>query len=187
MVEELDERKAISRQWGKWGQSGVPHKGWMCVDHFDLGPDDMQTCAMCERMEIRFVHVMRHPSYPGDLECGCVCAGHMEEDLATARRREASMRKTAKRRQSFPSLKGWSISQKGNPWIKHEGWHVVVFPRRGGFCVRYSRDGQEGTFLSGVFPSEHEAKLAAFDAVEAAKLARAKAVEPDLSASTGWR
>jgi hypothetical protein len=40
---------------------------------------------MCESQAVRFVHYMEHDDYPEVLEVGCVCAGHMEQDLEGAR------------------------------------------------------------------------------------------------------
>lgn len=64
---------------GKWIEPGVPHKGWQCTGIEDLG-EPAATCEMCEVMPIRYVHTMAHDDYPGELGCGCICAGHMEED-----------------------------------------------------------------------------------------------------------
>ena len=93
-MSNINEDHAIERLWGKWGTPGVPHKGWQCIDAHDLGPDreGWQKCEMCEAMDIRYVHVMRHANYPGELGCGCVCAGNMEQDLQAARYRESSMK-----------------------------------------------------------------------------------------------
>src|SRR5262249_6875738 len=46
------------------------------------------TCEMCESQEVRYVHIMTHPNYKGQLEVGCVCAGNMGEGYAVASRRE---------------------------------------------------------------------------------------------------
>ena len=53
---------------------------------------------MCEKQAIRFVHVMTHPDYPEALNCGCVCSGHMEEDLVGARKRESDFKASRGRR-----------------------------------------------------------------------------------------
>lgn len=74
---------------GKWTQPSVPHKGWHCVDIEELEEQD-HLCEMCEARLVRFVHVMEHRGYDEVLRVGCVCAGHMEEDLAGARNREAA-------------------------------------------------------------------------------------------------
>jgi hypothetical protein len=83
------------RGFGKWSQRGIPHKGWTCINIYDLEHDRV-TCEMCESAEIRYVHVMTHPQFSGELEVGCICAGHMEQDLARAEGRE----KEFKRRQN---------------------------------------------------------------------------------------
>jgi hypothetical protein len=80
-------------RFGKWSRTGVPHKGWVCDAIDDLG-DDLETCAMCEVAEVRYVHVMTNPRWEGELRVGCVCAGRMEEDAAAAERREAEFKRT---------------------------------------------------------------------------------------------
>lgn len=169
-MDESSERQAVARGWGKWGQAGVPHKGWHCIDMDDLGPDrdHWQTCEMCETMEIRYAHVMRHPDYPTQLTCGCVCAGNMEQNLTAARRREALMKNDLKRRNAFPRLKEWRLSQKGNPWIQRDGWNVTIFPRGNGFKAVLSR-GKDKIFLPKIFPSVEEAKLAAYDTMHSSE------------------
>jgi len=82
---------------GKWTQAGVPHRGWTCVDIEDLGAP-AHVCEMCEVILVRHVHEMEHPDYPETLRVGCVCAGHMEEDLVGARRREAAFKNGRQRR-----------------------------------------------------------------------------------------
>ena len=49
------------------------------MDVEDLGKVDAG-CEMCETQEIRYVHHMKHPEYPGSLGVGCVCAGKIEDD-----------------------------------------------------------------------------------------------------------
>lgn len=51
------EQDAIGRGRGKWGQAGVPHKGWVCVGEYDTfvehGEDEFETCGMCESAQVR--------------------------------------------------------------------------------------------------------------------------------------
>lgn len=171
-MSDISEGQAVARRWGKWGQAGVPHKGWRCVDTHDAGPDrdSWPTCEMCESMDIRYVHVMAHPDYAGHLACGCVCAGHMEGHLQSARRREAAVKNTARRRSAFPRSKDWRVSQKGNPWIRRDGWTVTIFPRGSGFKAVLSRAEQK-IFLPQIFPNVDEAKLAAYDTMRASQVA----------------
>ena len=105
---------------GKWTDPGVPHRGWICVDMEDSG-GVFNTCEMCEVQEIRFLHTMEHASYPGRLVCGCICAGHMEEDYAAARKREKVLVNRARRRLNWPDRAGWRVSARGNPYIQWAG------------------------------------------------------------------
>ena len=83
---------------GKWSRPEVPHKGWTCTDVEDM-EEPSEICEMCETQEIRYVHVMTHPKYPGELRCGVICAGQMERDLVGAYRREAELKKRTRRRE----------------------------------------------------------------------------------------
>src|SRR4051794_12220886 len=97
---------------GKGGRGDVPKGGGACVDVTDLeGPYEI--CAMCEIQQIRFVHTMRHPEYPDELDCGCICAGHMEGDMSAARARETKMRHRADRKDRWLDRQ-WRRSKQGN-------------------------------------------------------------------------
>ena len=159
-----------SRGTGKWARPGVPHKGWSFVGFDDLGGPSI-ICEMCETQEIRYVHYMEHPNYPAQLACGCVCAGKMEEDYEGAVEREAVFKNLARRRSNFLGRSGWRESANGNPFIKVDGYHIVVYPRANragtenwGFRVtnRRTRDSIASQLP---YPSEHKAKLRAFDAM----------------------
>lgn len=149
---------------GKWSQRGVPHKGWTCVGMEDLG-DLVGVCEMCETTAIRYVHHMEHPDYPDVLGCGCICAGHMAQDKLAAESRERVTVNRANRRKHFLDRVTWKISAKGNPHIKLDGYHVVVYPARSGFNI-FITDPRQKTFANKVaYPTMQRAQLAAFDAV----------------------
>jgi hypothetical protein len=76
--------KNVPRLSGKWLRTDIPHVGWSCVEVRESNG----YCSMCEITPIVYAHVMRHDRYPGELECGCVCAGFMAEDVAAEQRRE---------------------------------------------------------------------------------------------------
>lgn len=74
----------------RWDNPGIPHKGWMLVECIDLGEgvygDDeieYETCEMCHNEKIRYVHILTHPNYPGEIHVGCDCACKMTEDYIT--------------------------------------------------------------------------------------------------------
>ena len=155
-----------SAGWGKWSQAGVPHKGWTCVGFEDLGQPEL-VCDMCERQEIRYVHYMEHSDYAGTLSCGCICAGHMEEDLVGARKRETRAQSAAQRRTRWLGRKGWRRSAKGNIHIGVDGYHITVFRRGGGYKAVISKpDSGFKHFGKRAFPTEAAAQLASFDALE---------------------
>jgi hypothetical protein len=161
-----------TRATGKWSQAGVPHKGRICVDIEDLG-ESSATCEMCESQEIRYVHYMTHPDYPDypdQLDCGCVCAGRMEEDYDGARRRETVLRNAAGRKRRWLTHQ-WRVSGQGNPYINADGYNLVVFPIRAGLNARSwgfrvtNRVTDDSLLSRKPYPTVDAAKLRAFDAI----------------------
>ncbi|MCJ2074495.1 hypothetical protein MKK68_02320 [Methylobacterium sp. E-016] len=153
---------------GKWSDPRVPKRGWTCESIDDLG-DVLQTCEMCEAQDIRYVHAMSHPRYPGILECGCVCSGHMEEDVPAARAREAAVRNRAARWRNWPKLKRWYRSRSGNLTIEKDGCRVTVYVERGAYKISAGPIGVGPRFGRRVFETERAAVLASFDAFMWAK------------------
>ncbi|BBI21221.1 hypothetical protein EKJ_20680 [Qipengyuania flava] len=158
------------RRFGKWSQAGVPHKDWRCVGEFDAKEEfgDLVTCEMCEKQQIRFVHLMEHPHYGATLNCGCVCASHMSGDSQNAEAREKKMRSRASRRFNFPNRKGWKVSAKGNPYIKTDGVYLVIAENRDGFYrIGYKNVWQRDLSWSKEgWSTVHEAELAGFSIYE---------------------
>lgn len=148
--------------FGKWSQAGVPKKGWSCIGIEDLGEPSAQ-CQMCEDKKIRYVHLMEHPNYPEALECGCVCAGKMEEDYSGAQKREEVVKNAARRRSRWLARK-WKVSQSGNHYVKTDGFHIVVFQKSGawsGTITNLSTD--KVTHARRLYATQDKAKLATFD------------------------
>src|SRR5262249_17023418 len=127
--------------------------------------EDHAICEMCEVQSIRYVHVMTHPLYP-DLRCGCVCAGHMEEDYAAARQREHQFKLRQARRSRWLTRR-WRCSQQGNDFLNTDGFNVVVFPRPGGVWSARVTDTRCGVtrFSQLPYTTPDAAKLAAFRVV----------------------
>lgn len=159
----MEEEKSIAARRGKWSKPGVPHKGWTCVDIEDLGEPSI-TCEMCETSEVRYVHHMEHPQYPEVLQAGCVCAGHMEQDLSASQAREAGMKSRAAKRKRWTSRK-WKVSAKGNQYIKADGYQVTVYPRGGAWACTVSNllNANDVRHSRRNFRTQDEAKLAGFD------------------------
>lgn len=158
------EQELVTSRRGKWSQEGVPHKGWTCDDVEDLGAPDL-VCEMCESQRIRYVHYMFHEEYPDQLKVGCVCAGHMEENLAAARSREDSMKSRAGKRKRWVSRR-WKLSFKGNHWLEADGYRVTVYPKDNGWGATIaSVGGVYEKHSQRFYDSEHKAMLAAFDVI----------------------
>jgi hypothetical protein len=143
---------------------GVPHRGWECVDIEDLGAPDA-VCKMCEVQEIRYVHEMWHPDY-GTLHVGCICAGHMEQDVAGARRRETEFKKQNMRRKNW-LRREWHVSANGNHFLNVNNFNVVVFRKGRTWGARFVHEPTGYTrFSQRPYATEHAAMLAAFDAID---------------------
>lgn len=146
-----------------WDQKGVPQKGWTCEGITDLGSPVGQ-CEMCGREEIRYVHQMAHEDYEGGLDVGCVCAEKMEDDYVNPRRRERDLKNVAARRKRWLTRK-WKTSQSGNPYLKTDGFHIVVYPLSDGSWGGKITDLQTGDAVTNRRRYAHadRAKLGAFD------------------------
>jgi hypothetical protein len=160
---------------GKWTQPGVPHKGWTCVDIEDLG-SPAHVCEMCEVQDVRYVHIMEHANYAGPLRVGCICAGHMEENLVGARLREDAFKASRSRRDRWLS-RSWRTSRAGNQYLNTDGFNVVVYPVSAGFGARIEhRETGWGRTSKRHYATEEHAKLAAFDAMIVAKARGARRI-----------
>jgi hypothetical protein len=161
---KLTEEQLVAARRGKWALAGVPHKGWVCVDIEDLGSPTSR-CEMCESQDIRYVHYMEHPAYAEVIGVGCVCAGHMEGDLAASKEREASMKSRASKRRRWLD-RAWKRSQNGNPYIKADGHRVTLYRRGGGWAATVaSLDGETVIHSRRNYRTSDEAALAAFDVI----------------------
>jgi hypothetical protein len=111
----------ISGLTGKWSKAGAPHKGWTCIDIADLGGIPRHLS------DVRDAGNPLRPPYATDaLGCGCVCAGHMEENHEGARQRERALRNASARRRRWLT-RDRRISRNGNPFLNADGYNVVVY------------------------------------------------------------
>ena len=148
----------------KWNDPSVPKRGWKCDDVEDLGAGKYQTCAMCDRAHIRFVHLMAHPDHDGMIEAGCVCAGYMEGDHEAPELREKRAKSIAAKRKRWLK-RTWNRSEKGNIWLKAHGTHVTIFRSGDGFKACIAPDGHKPVYSKVVHPTAYDAKWSAFYAM----------------------
>lgn len=134
------------------------------MDIEDLGQPSIE-CEMCESQTIRYVHHMEHDGYPNILQVGCVCAGHMEGDVAASKARETAMKSRSAKRKRWLS-RTWRISAKGNAYLNANGYRVTVYQRGSGWAHTVaSIDGSSVHYSRRNFTTIIEAKLAAFDQI----------------------
>lgn len=156
------ENQVIARRGGKWVEPGVPHTGWTFVGDEDL-EEPAELCGMCMRQKIRYVHVMTHPQYPGELRCGCVCSGNMAGDLAAAQVREKKLLSRAGKWKRW-AARVWKTLDNGNLFTRVKGTKITVFPRDNGWrCAVAPRYGTDVLYVPQTFESSRQAQLAAFD------------------------
>ena len=111
----------------------------------------------------RYIHYMEHAQYSKILEVGCVCAGQMEENLSEAKKRDDFMKSRSGKRKRWLSRK-WKTSQKGNDYIKVDGYIITVFLRNGSWhAVIKSEDDNFEKFSRRSYKSKEEIKIASFD------------------------
>lgn len=161
---------------GKWDRDDIPKGGWICIGIEDLGAP-RETCEMCEMQEIRYVHSMEHSRYPETLRCGCICAGHMEENVERARKRETAFRSRASRKAGWLKRRwyrdgillrsGYRLTEE--VYLNTDGYHIRIYPRLAspgvfGFTI-INRDTSYRLQAKQDYPSLDAAKLRAFDAM----------------------
>ncbi|WP_103728899.1 hypothetical protein [Novosphingobium sp. HII-3] len=89
----------------------------------------------------------------------------MEESVSRAIERDGGLRKKAGRRDGFPKRKRWKISAKGTPYIKVDGYHLVVSRHHdGSFGVGATPPGGNIIWGRKNYPSIEEAQKGCFDA-----------------------
>lgn len=131
----------------RWEIPGIPHKGWECVEVFDLADESdsdeeiqYEQCEMCGNEKIRYVHVMKHREYQDELHVGCVCAEKMTGDYVTPRKIETSLRNRAARKTNFHKV----------PWKYNDVKHTYSKKYKGEYItILESRYGNFGVFFAG--------------------------------------
>jgi hypothetical protein len=111
---------------------------------------------------------MRHPDYPHELKCGCVCASAMSEDYEGTSERERQLRALARRRANFLKI-DWLRQPGGRETASPRGFDVAVWieAMRWRASIMDRRVGRVRAYLSPTtFASATEAKHAIFEALE---------------------
>jgi hypothetical protein len=158
------ESEHFNNRRGKWSQAGFPHKGWHCIEIEDMEEPSLE-CEMCESQEIRYVHHMEHPDYDEILKVGCICAGHMEGNLVSARKRDDFMKSRSSKRERWLQ-RNWKISSKGNEYLRTDGYLITIFKKNTEWkAVVKNLDTDESKFSKRKYQSSNHIKLATFDLI----------------------
>ncbi len=150
-----------------WNLPGVPHKGWDFQTILDLQDEgeDYETCMMCGREQIRYVHILSHDEVPDTFRVGCVCAEKMTGDYVNPKERQRQLENRAKRKDNW-KFKEWKQSQKGNDYYKFEDHLLVIFRDKKTNRFKYKIDE---TFGLKSYHYLSEAKAAIFIKIEEMK------------------
>ena len=120
----------------RWDKPDIPHKGWVCIGMEDLGefaePGDIEyeSCEMCGKEKIRYVHIMEHESY-GIIRVGSSCASKMEDDYTNSRQRDDECKKRAARRSNFLN-RDWNRRTNGNYTLRYKGDNITIVKNKYG-------------------------------------------------------
>lgn len=80
---------------------------------------------MCGNEKIRYVHIMKHPEFLGELRVGCICACHMTDDYESPQARERELRNVYKEKKFYEKRMASSV-KTGNYTLKYKGGSILL-------------------------------------------------------------
>lgn len=123
----------------RWDNLGIPQKGWMLIGCVDLGEEVLddgeikyETCEMCHNEKVRYVHILTHPDYSGEIRVGCDCACKMTEDYETHPENERRLKNRSNRRKNFLK-QDWVRNNNGNWVLRYKGGCITAIERNGNY------------------------------------------------------
>lgn len=85
-----------------------------------------EQCEMCGNEKIRYVHIMEHPEFLGELRVGCKCACHMTDDYESPQARERELRNRVQRKKNFMKREWRQVIKTGNYTLKYKGEYITI-------------------------------------------------------------
>lgn len=154
----------------KWEREGIPHKGWKEMGIEDLGEDlesgddvEYEQCEMCGQEKIRYVHILQHPNFNGELRVGCVCAERMTDDYINPQKTERELKNRLNRKKNF-MRREWQERNQGKYVLRYKGENITIMKSKfgAGWGVLY---GGQSVFRynNRRIDDFHTARLIAFD------------------------
>ena len=117
----------------RWDKKGIPDKGWTEIGIEDLGEEvdfgeeiRYERCEMCGNEKIRYVHIMTHPEYRGELRVGCDCACKMTDDYENPEARERDLKNRVQRKKNFMKKEWRQVVRSGNFTLKYKGENITI-------------------------------------------------------------
>ena len=116
----------------RWEREGIPHKGWKEMGIEDLGEDlesgddvEYEQCEMCGQEKIRYVHILQHPNFNGELRVGCVCAERMTDDYINPQKTERELKNRLNRKKNF-MRREWQERNQGKYVLRYKGENITI-------------------------------------------------------------
>ena len=117
----------------RWDKADIPHKGWEYIGMEDLGEDvylgdpiPYERCEMCGKEKIRYVHLLRHPDYDGEIRVGCDCASKMMCDYVTPQEKERDLKNRVNRKNNFMKREWFFKTDTGNYTLRYKGDQITI-------------------------------------------------------------
>ncbi len=132
----------------RWNQEGIPHKGWRYVGVEDVcegavGDDERvyEQCQMCRNDRIRYVHILTHPEFDGEIRVGCDCASKMTDDYVNPQQRERDLKNRLNRKKNFAKQDWYVHPRSGNLVLPYKGDYITIIKSKyGNFGIAYKNN-----------------------------------------------
>ena len=95
-------------------------------DVYPGDPIPYEQCEMCGKEKIRYVHLLRHPDYDGEIRVGCDCASKMLCDYVTPQERERNLKNRVNRRSNFMKQEWYCKPETGNYTLRYKGDQITI-------------------------------------------------------------
>lgn len=112
---------------------------------------------------IRYVHILQHPNFNGELRVGCVCAERMTDDYINPQKTERELKNRLNRKKNF-MRREWQERNQGKYVLRYKGENITIMKSKfgAGWGVLY---GGQSVFRynNRRIDDFHTARLIAFD------------------------
>lgn len=117
-----------------YDKKGLPHKGWVLENSIDV-EQEYETCEMCGKYPIRYVHYLTHPDCPERVAVGTECASNLTTEYVDYKGIEKKLRGRAQKFSTYIK-KEWNacITQNGSKYysLRYKGNIYKIMPSKFG-------------------------------------------------------